>query len=105
MAGKGSSADPFLTRATGGMTPKGYEKLVVSSTAIALAAVPAGASLALIYAADADARWRDDGINPTAGNGIPLLDGSGLLYDGSLSAIKFIRQAGTDVTLDISYYA
>lgn len=48
-------------------------------------------------------RWRDDNVAPTATVGMPLAVGVTLQYDGDLTKIKFIEQAG-GAKLNISYY-
>jgi hypothetical protein len=61
-------------------------------------------SIALITPEAQAVRWRDDGVNPTATVGMPLAVGVTLQYDGDLTLIKFIEQAG-GAKLNISYYA
>lgn len=73
-----------------------------NATAVALTP-PVGAKAAQISLTGANARYRDDAIDPTATVGIPILEGTSWLYLGPLTAIKFITQAG-NATLDISYY-
>lgn len=83
-----------------------YQQL--GSAAIASAAgltVPSGARFAMIQNNGTQAvRWRDDGTNPTSSTGQRIAaDGQYFVYDGNLSAIKFIREADGAI-LDISYY-
>lgn len=85
-------------------TPKGYEQIVgmVASTALT---VPSGATYALITVEGADCRWRDDGVAPTAGVGMPLYQGqAAFLFNGNLAALRFIEMAAS-ATLNISYYS
>ena len=49
-------------------------------------------------------RWRDDGVAPTASVGMPLAAGVTLQYDGDLSQIQFIEQAGS-AKLNVTYYS
>jgi hypothetical protein len=67
--------------------------------------VPAGSRFAEIIVDVAGVRYRDDGTAPTASVGMPLSAGAVLEYDGSLSAVQFIRSGGTDAVLNILYYA
>lgn len=88
------------------MKSRGYEKLAVSNTAVGFAALPNSSApgYALIRVEGARVRYRDDGSDPTAAEGIPLNDGDSFHYNGPLSAIKFIRRDSTDATLYITYY-
>ena len=61
-------------------------------------------SIALITPEAQAVRWRDDGVAPTATVGMPLAVGVTLQYDGDLTQIQFIEQAG-GAKLNISYYA
>ena len=83
--------------------PRGYEKLTVSSTALTFAAIPGNAVYALIRVETDSIRWRDDGTDPTAANGMLLSAGETMTYDGPLSALKMIRVT-TDATVHVSYY-
>lgn len=61
-------------------------------------------NFALIVCETQNVRWRDDGTSPTSSVGMPLIPGVPLQYDGDLTKIQFIEQAGT-AKLNISYYA
>lgn len=61
------------------------------------------ARIAIIQAEGANVRWRDDGTNPTASVGMRLMADRDMLYQGDLSAIKFIQEAG-GAKLNVSYY-
>ncbi len=61
-------------------------------------------TFALIICETQNVRWRDDGTSPTASVGMPLIPSVPLQYDGDLSKIQFIEQAGS-AKLNISYYA
>jgi hypothetical protein len=82
--------------------PLGYQQIIGLAAATALT-VPTGANYAIICTESQDVRWRDDGVNPTAGVGYPLAVGSELEMTSNLAAIRFIQQAAT-ATLNISYY-
>jgi len=83
--------------------PLGYQQITSLSSATALT-VPAGSSYAVIRAQTQAVRWRDDGTSPTASVGIPLGTSDTLVYDGNLSAIKFIEQAAS-AALNVAYYS
>ena len=82
------------------LTPLGYGKITATASAVGLSSVPsigipAGATLVIVEPEGADARYRDDGTNPTASSGMRLGDGARLAYSGDLTQIKFIAQTGT----------
>lgn len=81
---------------------KGYQQITSLSSAAALT-VPDEARIALIHAESKSVRWRDDGTNPTTSVGMVLDAGAIMLYDGSLSAIRFIETAAS-AKLNVSYY-
>lgn len=81
----------------------GYQQITSLSSAQALT-VPSGATMALIAPETKDVRWRDDGVNPTASVGMPLVVGTTLNYDGDLNRIRFIETEAS-ATINISYYA
>jgi hypothetical protein len=87
-------------------------QLAVTTPAKALSActggIPNGAQYALICNEGTAARWRDDGIAPTASVGEPLGTGTAIApicagFSTTLSALQFIAESGT-ATLDISFY-
>lgn len=82
--------------------PLGYEQITSLSTVRQLTP-PNGARVALIIAEGAPVEWRDDGQNPTASVGMPLLANTPFPYNGDLSAIRFIAQSGSPI-LNVSYY-
>jgi hypothetical protein len=83
--------------------PLGYQQITSLVSAQPLT-VPGGAIAALIMCEIASVRYRDDGVNPTAGVGMIISPGSApLLYAGNLSAIAFI-QISAGAVLDILYY-
>lgn len=81
----------------------GYQQITGLSTAKALT-VPVGATMALVAPDTQNVRWRDDGTNPTASVGMPLVVGTTLNYDGDLNRIRFIETTASAV-LNVSYYA
>jgi len=86
------------------LKPRGYQKISAATLAAATAlTVPTAANRALIVAAAAGVAWRDDGTDPTATDGVPISSGGSMLYDGDLSAIKFILISGSPI-LHVAYY-
>jgi hypothetical protein len=85
------------------LQPKGYFQDTSIDTATALT-VPAGATKALIKVEAQAARWRDDGVDPTAAIGMLIDVGDELWYTGQLRAIKFIS-ATAGSSLSVSFYA
>jgi hypothetical protein len=85
------------------VTPVGFEKLAVSSTAVAFASVPARATSCLLVCETNAVRFRSDGTNPTATDGVPIAAGQPLTYNGDPSALKFIRQSA-DATIQAEFY-
>lgn len=81
----------------------GYQQITSLSSATGLT-VPTGATRALIAPLTKDIRWRDDGTNPTASVGMPVIAGTYLSYDGDLNKIKFIQTAAS-AELNITYFA
>ena len=83
--------------------PLGYQQLTLTGTAQKLT-VPTGATVAVIAVETANARWRDDGVAPTASVGVPMATtDSPLQYSGTLTALQFIAQTGSPI-LDCSFY-
>jgi hypothetical protein len=89
----------------------GYQQITSLNTAQALTVPTRDAngmsvlpSLALITPLTQNVRWRDDGVNPTATVGMPLLAGVTLQYDGDMTRIRFIETTAS-AELNISYYA
>jgi hypothetical protein len=96
----------------GPRVPLGYETLVLGDgTVHTLAAVPSGdygkPELALIRVRCANAAggvsWRDDGVDPTATDGLPVEAGKDEIYVGDPSALRFIRLTADAVTLHVRY--
>jgi len=85
------------------LAPLGYTQITSLGAAVGLGTVPDGARIALIHAETQNARWRDDGTDPTASVGMTLVAGADFLYTGDFSAIKFIETAAS-AKLNVSYY-
>jgi hypothetical protein len=84
--------------------PKGYQKIAAATLATATALTPpAGANFAFISVTDANVRYRDDGVDPTATDGFPLTPGDVLEYDAALASPKFILESGSPI-LHVQYY-
>lgn len=83
--------------------PLSYQQITATGASIGLI-VPAGARYARIGCEAQAARWRDDGVAPTATVGMLQAVGETLEYaGGDLSTIRFIAAtAGT--ILNVSYY-
>jgi hypothetical protein len=82
--------------------PVGYQQFAALTTVQSLT-VPPGATCAVITAETIAVRYRDDGVAPTAGIGMPLAVGALLEYGGNLSALQFVSQS-TAAILNITYY-
>lgn len=83
--------------------PMGYEKITGLSAAKGLTE-PAYARYAIIQAQTQDVRWRDDGTDPTATDGMLLAtSNAGFVYTGDIAKIKFIEVSASAV-LHVSYY-
>lgn len=85
-----------------GGTALGYQQITSLSASTALT-VPVGSTMALICVEATAVRWRDDGVAPTASVGMPVAADRCFQYSVSLSAIRFIQQAGGAV-LNVNYY-
>lgn len=81
----------------------GYQQITDLSSAKSLTP-PQGATMALIVPLTQSIRWRDDGVNPTSSEGMPVAANAYFNYDGDLNRIKFIEQTAS-AELNISYYA
>jgi len=85
------------------LTVKGYRQITTLTSATPLT-VPPGSTKALIIPMVQTVRWRDDGTNPTASVGMPLVPYAAVWYTGDLAAIKFIETVA-GAKLNIAYYA
>jgi len=84
-------------------TTLGFSQITVSVPAIGITA-PGGTKLAVIDCQDATVRYRSDGTDPTPTVGKRLLQDGELPWTGPMSAIKFIRETGTDGILNVEFY-
>lgn len=89
--------------------PLGFEKVTVSTAAVALPSLPDLARLkrVVIRALDQPISFRDDGTDPTATTGMEILADEILVYDGSRAdQFKMIRtnDATGDADVRIAYY-
>lgn len=85
----------------------GSERLTVDSTAggVALAAIPVGATSALMRVKTAAICWTDDGATaPTASVGMETEAGETINFNGRLAKFKAIRRDGVSATLIVNYY-
>lgn len=85
------------------MTPMGYAQDTTIDAASALPSIPDGAKLALIQVTAQNARWRDDGTDPTATVGMLLIANDLLIYTGDFSAFKIISATAGSI-LNVTYY-
>lgn len=83
--------------------PLGYQRITGLATAVGLTA-PEGAQHALIQAEGQAVRWRDDGTDPTATDGLSIATGTTFQYHGALAGIRFI-EVGASATLHVAFYA
>ena len=83
--------------------PVGYQQLTAAASSTALT-VPDGAVRAIINVEVQPARWRDDGVAPTAAIGILVPVAGKFEYRGDLSAIRFFQTAPS-TQINVSYYA
>lgn len=76
-----------------------------SSASLTSGGVPTGATMAFLQAETANIRYRDDGGVPTTaiGNIVFFGAGGGILYTGTLSALRFIGLSGSPL-LNVAFY-
>lgn len=103
--GDGTAGSTFRTREANSI-PKGYQQITNAQLATVQGlSAPSGSKYAKIQNNGAQPlRYRDDGVTPTAMQGMRLAAGDELPYYGDLTALKLIREAD-GVTVDIAYYA
>lgn len=69
----------------------GYMQYVLSTTAATAITPPEGTRLILLKLdGDAQARFRDDGVDPTATMGMPLFAGESTSYDARVNIMRVI---------------
>lgn len=91
----------------GPSTPLGHASATVTIAAVGLPNPPALSRRAVIRPLGQPINWRDDGVDPTAGTGMPLLADEPMVYDGEpLTNFKMIRAASatTDIDVRVAYY-
>lgn len=89
-----------------------FESLTISTTALGFtksAYDPLGAPVAIaaiVTIETADARYRTDGLNPTAAIGHIAVSGSTLTVcgTGSIRTVRFIRKDATDAVFRVTFY-
>lgn len=82
----------------------GFVKMTALATAASLSSIPLFAKRAVVQCEGADTRWRADGSNPTATDGMLLAAGSERIFTvEDLSKIKFI-QTSSGAILQVSYF-
>lgn len=79
------------------------QTLTLTGSAQNLPSVPNTAVFAVVCLEVANARWRDDGTDPTAAVGQPLLSGQCINLNGPIAAVRMIAQSGSPIAT-ISYY-
>lgn len=81
----------------------GYVRITID-TVQSIGTIPANTEYFLVIPEGQNARWRDDGTNPTASVGQPLAIGAELKYDSkSAPSLRFIGQAAGSI-LNITFY-
>lgn len=87
--------------------PEGYGQVTVSTTALALPSIPTKASYAIVNISDQPVRYRDDGTDPTASVGMPVVADETivLVSPQQIRNFRVIRSGGTDAELNVSYYS
>jgi hypothetical protein len=84
-------------------TPNGNETVFPLTTATGLTPPKLGTRFALIAVEDQNIRYWDDGTDPTTTEGVLLSIGQIFIYNGVMSAIKFI-EVDVGAKLQVSYY-
>lgn len=92
----------------GALLSKGYFQGTSISTAKTLAVIigvplPAGSTSVWIQAEAQGFRWRDDGTAPTSSTGMVLSTGDSIIYNGPLSALRFIETT-SGAKLNLTFY-
>lgn len=109
VSGTGITAGTVITGQVSGTTGgAGTYQLSATNTASSASAtsggIPPGATMAYLEAEVANVRYRDDGGAPAAGVGSLVFSGGpGILYGGTLSALRFIAASGSPL-LNVAFY-
>ena len=81
-----------------------YVRITALSTAVPLPSTPANVKYAVVQCEGNDVRWRADGTNPTATDGMWMPAGTERIFDsGAIAALRFI-QAGPASVLNVNYF-
>ena len=88
-------ADRFFADAI--VEPAGYKQLFPTSvTGVGIA----GGRVALIQVLHQNVRYRDDGVDPTTGEGVRIHAGESIWYTGNLKAIRFLEESsGAEINI------
>lgn len=85
-------------------TPCGYQQLTVDTAAFLTVPTACGVVSMVTITPEAQAvRYRDDGTAPTATVGMPMAVGVTLVYEGSITKIRFISQTAGGI-VNASFY-
>jgi hypothetical protein len=88
-------ADRFVADAA--VEPAGYRQL--APTTVQGVSI-GGARVALIQVLIQNVRYRDDGVDPTTGEGVRIHAGESIWYNGDMKAIRFIEESsGAEVNI------
>lgn len=101
----GESRMPILNgKSELGWIPRGYQKITIASGNVGLISNPhKHVVLAIIRPEGADIRWRDDGNNPTATDGIKVAQDTTIEYLGEIADLRFTPISGT-ATVHVALY-
>lgn len=83
-------------------TPLGFDSFGPINTATGVTAPP-GTTLMIFIVIGGNARWRDDGVAPTASVGMPVLETLPYQFAGSFAQFKIIGES-PGVTFSCSFY-
>lgn len=83
--------------------PAGHQQVTISTVAVTLVP-PALAITRIMVRGTTDVRWRDDGVDPTASAGFPLLAGEVLILDSAFDDLRFIRAGAVDSVLSVAWW-
>lgn len=94
---------PANAQAIIGLRSLGYAQMTSLAAATPLPSVPSGTEEAFIVCTGQTVYWRDDGTDPTATVGMPLVANQPFPYTGPIPRIKLIQSTATAVC-NITYY-
>ena len=84
------------------MSSLGYQQVSVLTAAVGLT-VPIGTASIEVTPEGQAIRWRDDGVDPTAAVGHPILVGETYRFSGNFGTLRFIEQLAT-AKLNVTYF-